>query len=295
LAEGSSSTTETETETATTDSDGSTTTGTDPGVTRRTTKRRAQATRRFSKFCAKRNIHTPSAEDAHRCIIRQYKNPRTRLSTFVTLAAELRRKNNPLTGDTQGYVRLLKLAAIASPPKRSPIIAVAELTKRISACKNQEIQAMIALTFAFGARLTSIHSIRRAEIEAHQYNNSFATIRVTFRKGKTILSTGPYTQTALIPTMVANWISTQRTAMVFNKNIEHYYKEIGKILHPFHIRSLRRTAAQILAQKFLPEQIIQVTRHTTTKGLAAYLDDGMRAEWQHAAILPLAAALWQTP
>ena len=95
--------------------------------------------------------------------------------------------------------------------------------------------------------------------------------------------------------MVANWISTQRTAMVFNKNIEHYYKEIGKILHPFHIRSLRRTAAQILAQKFLPEQIIQVTRHTTTKGLAAYLDDGMRAEWQHAAILPLAAALWQTP
>ena len=107
---------------------------------------------------------------------------------------------------------------------------------------------------------------------------------------------GPYTISTTIPTSAANWIATAKDA-IWPQRPEYYYRKLQPALKKkgYCIRSLRRGSAQHLAHlNTSPETLRLMTRHTTDKGLYAYLDDGKFAKWETDKTSNLGDQLWST-
>lgn len=224
-------------------------------------------------------------------ILKKKWSPTTKLSHFATLAKMLQLSKVTILGDLSGATRQLKLDAIRHPPERVTPITLPHLLK-ISFKTDLHHRALIHLSWAFAARLTSITALTRQQLQFHQHNDRFSTVTATFRAGKTILATGAYTITALIPTQTANWILS-RPARIFDHHIQTYYNTLRRVLRPYKIRSIRRGALQHLAkQGIAPELIMLISRHKTIASLYAYLDDGLHAAWETRQTIPLTASLW---
>lgn len=260
------------------------------GITKRQATRRDKLRTKFlKKFPTSDN--TTEANTIMKFIQKKYKNPTTALSSLTTLAAELKRRNIAIIGDMPGIKRMFALRATKHQPQRVPPIPKEIIIARIASTKDLEIATMIAMTWTFGARLTSIHKLKRDNISFSQRDHNSAWILATFREGKTILSTGAYSIRGIIPTKFANW-TTEQSNTIFKADIEYYYSKIKKAIHPYKIRSIRRSAMQTLAEQHKPESILLLSRHKTIASLYAYLDDGSKATWEHHETEQLMNNLW---
>jgi hypothetical protein len=217
----------------------------------------------------------------------------TKASHFSTLTKTLRLKNIAISGDLSGAIRQLKLESIHSPKDRAPPIPLHELLK-IATRVNPELRALLHLSWAFAARLTSITNLTRSQIHIQEVDQYMSKIRATFRHGKTISATGPYTITTLIPNQTANWITDQPNRM-FTKEITTYYNLLRKQMGNYKIRSIRRGALQVLASRNLPPtDIMLMSRHKHISSLYAYLDDGALAHWEQDTLTLMSGYLWRS-
>lgn len=260
------------------------------GVTDGTASRR---NRIYAKYNRKNRIqqgHT-LISTALKWIEKKSWQPSTKLSNFGTLLKMLELKNVTVIGDRTGAIRQLKNTSIWHQPNRVPPLDLQSLLKAARRTDAHH-RALLHMTWAFAARLTSITQLTRAQIHLTAHNERFTIIRATFRAGKTILATGAYTITAMIPTESANWITT-RSARIFDHDIKNYYAKLKSILKPFKVRSIRRGALQLLASKNTsPENLMLLSRHKTINSLYAYLDDGAEARWEIERTLNMNAELW---
>jgi len=256
------------------------------GVTEKTLRRRAQLTKKFLK-------RAPNLQAKELLTFLQNKRwkPSTKFSHAVTIIAELKRRSQPLKGDVNGLLRELKLEMIKTKPNRVTPIDGKSLANILTRTNDLEIATLICLTWAFAARLTSIIGLTRTDCEFHQIAPQWTSLRATFRSGKTISTTGPYSIRTQIPTIYANWILSQ-PMQIFRRTTEQYYAACTRALNPFTVRSIRRGALQQLAQEFEPEQLLLFSRHTRIKGLYAYLDDGANAHWELNKMTTMAQHLW---
>lgn len=260
------------------------------GVTEGTASRR---NRIYARFNRKNRIHQGRTHisTALHWIEKQSWQPSTKLSHFGTLLKMLELKNVNVIGDRTGAIRQLKSASILQQPSRVPPLDLQSLLKAARRTDAHH-RALLHMAWAFAARLTSITQLTRSQINLTAHNERFTIIRATFRAGKTILATGAYTITALIPTESANWIST-RPAKIFDRDIKNYYSKMKSILKPFKVRSIRRGALQFLASKNTsPETLMLLSRHKSISSLYAYLDDGAEARWEIERTLNMNAELW---
>lgn len=217
----------------------------------------------------------------------------TKASHFSTLTKTLRLKNITISGDINGAIRQLKLDSIHSPKDRATPIPIRDLLS-IASRVNPELRALLHLSWAFAARLTSITNLTRSQLHIQEVDQYMSKIRATFRHGKTISATGPYTITALIPNQTANWISDQPNKM-FTKEITSYYNALRKHLGQYKIRSVRRGALQLLASRNLPPaDIMLMSRHKHVSSLYAYLDDGALAHWEQDTLSRMSEYLWKS-
>lgn len=218
--------------------------------------------------------------------------PSTKQSNFGTLIKMIDLKNIRIEGDRKGAARQLLLNTIRHQPVRVAPLDL-ETVIKLAAKADDQHKALIYLTWAFAARLTSITKLTRPQLHLQQFNKQFTLATATFREGKTIAATGAYTIKGLIPTESANWI-TSRPARIFENSIDQYYSRLKSILKPFKVRSLRRGAIQHLSrQRFAPEEIMLLSRHKTIQSLYAYLEDGREAHWEHDKTLTMNASLWK--
>lgn len=260
------------------------------GVTAATAARRNVL---FGKFKRKNRISDKqtSVKTVLKWIQKRKWSPTTKLSHFATLIKMLQLNNVFISGDIGGAIRQLKSDAIRHTPERVQPITLIHLLK-ISYKTDPHHRALLHLSWAFGARLTSITALTRQQLHFQQTTDRFSTVTATFRTGKTILSTGAYSITALLPTETANWILS-RPARIFDRPIQEYYNTLRRILRPYKIRSIRRGALQHLAKQGIkPELIMLISRHKTIASLYAYLDDGVHATWETRQTIPLTASLW---
>ena len=252
-------------------------------------KKRIRLTKRFlSHFPFNKNM---KIQELYHWVSKHKWSERTKISYFATIKVNLERRGVHWDGDVVGALRQLRLHAMENPPTRVLPITVQELiskTRKLPA----DMEAITIMAWAFGARLTSIQAIRRTDMKFQQWNSHMAEISITFRKGKTILATGPYTVTTLIPIKIANWIMTQEN-QVFQKEVGVYYNVIRKALKPYAIRSLRKGALQALAKRNIdPTTLMLFSRHKTMQSLYAYLDDGMACNWEKVKTEIVAPILW---
>jgi integrase len=212
----------------------------------------------------------------------------TQLSYFNVILAYLKMKTQ-VTGNVNGAQRDFKLSAIAQTPNR---VAPLTLKRMIDASKRLDMEHKTLLYLAWGtaARLTSITKLQRQNITFQQISSTTTTATITFRSGKTILATGPYTLVSHLPTVCANWI-LQQPKNIFPRATEQYYAVLRKAIGP--IRGIRRGALQHLAgKKTKPEHLLLISRHTTMKSLYHYLDDGRMATWEHNTMKQMAVDIW---
>lgn len=257
------------------------------GVTEQQARRRDRLRNAFHGHITDNNT---TMNDVRRFCLAKFNNPLTRLSALTTLHAELRRRTINISGDYKGVLREFTINATKHQPTRVRPITQDKITELIA--KNRsEYGTMIALAWTFAARLTSIHAMRKSLMTLRQVDQRYTEVKYTFRSGKTITSTGAYTLVGLIPTTCANSI-TQAKEIIFTKPIQHYYAQLRKVLYPHVVRSIRRGALQLLAQRFSPEDLLLISRHTTVSSLYAYLDDGREAQWEHRKIRDMNNNLW---
>lgn len=263
------------------------------GVTEATGKRRDKITLLFQKF-TKVTRQDTSIPTVLNFLESQPWAASTKLTAATTLISHARRKNTPIPGDAKGLIRQLKLETIHHCPNRSRPFTLKELNSKLTKATDSELTSLLATTWAFAARLTSIISLQAADISMQAFNEQYTTIIATFRSGKTILATGPYTIKTLIPTIYANFIASKR-GPVWTKPPETYYNRLKPIIRPFHVRSIRRGALQALARANIePQQILLFSRHTTVSALYRYLDDGQVAIWEQNKTEDMASVLWAT-
>jgi hypothetical protein len=117
--------------------------------------------------------------------------PTTKFTAAVTIIEELRRRQTPMTGDTAGLVRLLKQQLLAFKPSRAVMATTDDVTAIVKSAPTTELKALVILLFSFAARLTSIIKVVRNDIHLHLLPaQEGGLLTVTFRAGKTIISTG---------------------------------------------------------------------------------------------------------
>jgi hypothetical protein len=277
-------------ETETSDSDGER--ERHQGVTMAHTKRRQKLWKRFTTKFQDITATSIRYELIQACITRKKWAESTRLSYFHTLISEVKRRGLPMTGDYSGINRELTLAKIQAVTKRVPAIPIEHPITALTKCTMIETKVLIAMTWAFAARLTSITALTRLDIKGMKaVDDNEVYLTITFRSGKTILYTKRYTLTMRVPNFVANYISAS-PLVIFPKDIDQYYTAIRKSLKPYSTRGLRRGAVQHLAAKgTTPDTLMLITRHKNIESLYSYLDDGLFAQWETSKTADL--AMWK--
>ncbi|MDQ7008433.1 MAG: hypothetical protein Q9Q40_14520 [Acidobacteriota bacterium] len=255
------------------------------GVTRGTGRRRD---RLFADFMGQTKTDAVTA-----MALRQWGqkwNVGTRHSYLVTLIAELRRRNVKMQGDVKGVARAAKIALVAHKPLKAVPLTTEDVERAMHRTDDLMIATVIILMWKTAARLTSITQLRVDDVETDG-----ETVRMTFRAGKTIISTGAYTLWARVEhERVHEWIRQRQTEcrygdMMFTKTAEQLYRPITKVIGaPFAIRSFRRGALMTLAEMDVePADIRLISRHTADKGLYGYLDSGAASRYEQNRILHL--------
>lgn len=255
------------------------------GVVERTVRRRRQTTNDFLAFAGP---SIPSHHDLFKWS--RTLSDGTRLSYVTTVVAELRRRNTPITGDVKGVVRHIQKEAIGYRPTRAVPITPAQVRRLLATPMEEEIRTILVLMWKTASRLTSVTQLLMADVAV--FDN---IVRMTFRHGKTIIATGPYTLWAEVDDRTIAWLTSQPVRHnLFTRTADQLYRPIASILRPmgYEIRSFRRGALQTMAEAgCLPEDIILVSRHTTIKGLYTYLDHGAASRYEEQRITKLTQML----
>jgi hypothetical protein len=242
------------------------------GVTERTASRRLHEYRSFMEF-------TDNAAQVTTTALRAWiatRPERSQLTAMTTLLGALRRREIAVPPHAAMIVRELKKQHIARCPQRAPV-ADSQLVHQWREAAPPDLAALLELTWMFAARLTSIINVQLEDIKV-----SGTQIMVTFRQGKTILSTGAYTLVTQVSQRTIDWLK-QLDGPPFPRNAEHYYRRLALIMRPsgHEIKSLRRGALQTASRTEAPEDAMLLSRHTTKQSFYNYLDDGQHATWEH--------------
>jgi hypothetical protein len=244
-------------------------------------------------------FEAPTATNLRQFLIKKTWAPTTKFTALVTIIAEMTRRGTPVMGDTKGLVRQFKKELYAYRPLRAQLATLPEVEAMMLTTENPELIALLGLMWTAAARLTSIASLRPTDVKMSTSDStSVRLLAMTFREGKTILSTRPYTIHTQIPSRVASAIEhlqASASTRLFPRTPAAYYKALRPILqrHSLTIKSLRRGALTALAIAGVsPEQLLLLSRHTSRAGLYAYLDDGLYAMWEATQTVQLGHMLW---
>jgi hypothetical protein len=213
----------------------------------------------------------------------------TRLSYLTTVIAELRRRQITVSGDVPGVVREAKIALMAHHPQQATPLtpdAIAEVLLRTT---DDEHYAIMMLMWKTASRLTSITQLETVDVTPLKDRPD--VVRMTFRRGKTIISTGPYTLWAEVDDRTLSYIESrraQREQWLCKKRAEQLYGPLGAILREYQIRSFRRGALQQIASvDVTPDDLRIISRHTTNQSLYRYLDHGAASKHEQNTVLNL--------
>ena len=200
----------------------------------------------------------------------------TRHSYLVTVVAELKRRGTTISGDVPGVVREAKLALMAHVPKQAEPLTSDEVQEVLRRCQDLELYAATELMWKTASRLTSITQLMTRDVK--ELPEGDGTISMTFRRGKTILVTGPYTMWAKVSDETLRYIRSQHEhglERMFQRDAEQLYGPMHRLLQGYHIRSFRRGAVQQMASTDVTlEELRLVTRHVSDQNLYRYLNFG---------------------
>lgn len=198
----------------------------------------------------------------------------TRHSYLVTVVAELKRRGTTISGDVPGVVREAKLELMAHPPKQAKPLTSDEVQRILSRCQDLEMYAVTELMWKTASRLTSITQLMTQDVKETDSN----TISMTFRRGKTILASGPYTLWARVSNETLRYIRSQREhglEQLFQRTAQQLYAPMHRLLQGYQVRSFRRGAVQQMASTDVTlEELRLVTRHVSDQSLYRYLNFG---------------------
>ena len=269
------------------------------GVTLRTALRRNQVWREFTAFLTTRKLSF-HVDSVSKFATGRWPNVSTRHTNVVTLIADARRRDQPIPGDSAGYVRELQKQLLYHKPTRAETFDPKVIHCILRLISIPEDRHLITLMWGSAHRLTSFLLLRRSDInELTQLTDSLWAATFTFRTGKTIISTGPYSIRIAFPADTARWIQQfSGDAVLWTSTAEVYYRRLRPALHAHGvtIKSIRRAALQHLAlQREHPEQLLLLSRHTQVRGLYAYLNDGRFATWETDKQQQMSTKLWPSP
>jgi len=152
-----------------------------------------------------------------------------------------------------------------------------------------EVHAVIVMMWKTASRLTSITQLATDDVR----NTSAGplTISMTFRRGKTILATGPNTLWAQVDEPTMAYIQARRAAAaptLCRRTAEQLYAPIRAALPGFQIRSFRRGAIQELASTGATlEELRIVSKHISDSSLYRYLNFGEKSAHERDKVLRL--------
>ena len=213
----------------------------------------------------------------------------TRLSYLTTVVAELRRRQVPISGDVTGVIREAKIALMAHHPRQATPLTPDTVAEVLLRTTNDEHYAIMMLMWKTASRLTSITQLETVDVTPLKDRPD--VVRMLFRRGKTILSTGPYTLWAEVDDRTLRYIKSRRTQQeqwLCTKRAEQLCGPLGVILREFQIRSFRRGALQQIASiDVTPDDLRIISRHTTNQSLYRYLDHGSASKYEQNTVLNL--------
>jgi integrase len=188
--------------------------------------------------------------------------------------AELKRRGTTISGDVPGVVREAKLELMAHPPKQAKPLTSDEVQRILSRCQDLEMYAVTEIMWKTASRLTSVTQLMTQDVKETDNN----TISMTFRRGKTILASGPYTLWARVSNETLRYIRSQREhglEQLFQRTAQQLYAPMHKLLQGYQVRSFRRGAVQQMASTDVTlEELRLVTRHVSDQSLYRYLNFG---------------------
>jgi hypothetical protein len=200
----------------------------------------------------------------------------TRHSYLVTVVAELKRRGTTISGDVPGVVREAKLELMAHPPTQAKPLTSAEVQRILQRCQDLELYAVTELMWKTASRLTSITQLMTRDVK--ELSSDSNTVSMTFRRGKTILASGPYTLWARVSSETLRYIRSQREhglEQLFQRTAQQLYAPMRRLLQGYQVRSFRRGAVQQMAATDVTlEQLRLVTRHVSDQSLYRYLNFG---------------------
>lgn len=269
---------------------------TNRGVTLRTALRRQQVWKEFNSFLKATGLsfHVDSVSTF---ATQRWPAISTRHTNVVTLLADARRREKPIPGDSAGYVRELQKQLLYHKPTRAETFDPSVIHRILRLIIIPEDRHLIILMWGSAHRLTSFLMLRRSDInEITQISDDLWAATFTFRTGKTIISTGPYSIRIAFPADTARWIRQfANDSILWQAPADTYYRRLRPALQAngVTIKSIRRAALQHLAlQREHPEKLLLLSRHTQVRGLYAYLNDGRFATWETDAQQRMSSMLW---
>ena len=216
-------------------------------------------------------------------------NAGTRHSYLVTAIAELQRQQVKLAGDVKGVAREAKLALMAHRPQQATPLTGEQVRQAAARVTDPEVHAVIVMMWKTASRLTSITQLATDDVR----NTSAGplTISMTFRRGKTILATGPNTLWAQVDEPTMAYIQARRAAAaptLCRRTAEQLYAPIRAALPGFQIRSFRRGAIQELASTGATlDELRIVSKHISDSSLYRYLNFGEKSAHERDKVLRL--------
>ena len=255
------------------------------GVTPATNRRR----RRLAEDILKdRKKHQPITARELREWASNY-NVGTRHSYLTTVISELNRRQVKMLGDVKGVVREAKIALTAHRPQQAPALTSSLVRETTAEVSDPELHAVIVLMWKTASRLTSISQLQTEDVkEVPSLPN---VVSMTFRRGKTIITTGPYTLWAEVDQPTIAFIrrrQAQQEQHLILRTAEQLYRPLRAVFPGYHVRSFRRGALQELAMTgaTLAELRI-ISRHMTDASLYRYLNFGEESYAERDKVLQL--------
>lgn len=156
---------------------------------------------------------------------------------------------------------------------RQAVPATAELIHQVvTTTLDKTIAANIAMSWITSARTGCIAQLAKNDVVLLPTG----TISVTFRRGKTVRTRGPYTVHSKVPPQWMNIVQERlREAQPFKTSTRAVLRALRAVDRHLETRSLRRGALQALASAGVSEEdLLHFSGHTTVKMLRRYLEWG---------------------
>lgn len=168
-----------------------------------------------------------------------------------------------------------------------------EIIEQLRSRNQRRAALFMELLWLCAARGTSILSLQQPNVHMNHHTfDTHQTVSLLFTEGKTVKSTGAYTLHIAISALTAAALlkylakPAKKTQRIFSrsdmKQVSASLKEAG-----LEMRSVRRGALQTMARAGAsPATLLLFSRHTETKGLYAYLGDGLECRWEASQTFP---------